>query len=694
MRGVGCLVGHPAGRLTLQRWFKNMLALPILAKTSVRTRLLLVALLPFITVLPILFILLFYWSVAYYDRLLTFKVGSDLTVAHEYFIHVRDRVELDVASLSNSHLFGTVMDSGDDARLRDLLVQKQQSLGLDFLNFIDLNGRLRSSSIAPKTLAPDTDMTHWPVVKTSLQGKKASGVDIYTEAQLRKISEHVARRAKIELVKTSNAAPTTKTAETSGMMIHTATPVRDASGKLLGVLEGGVLLNQNLAFVDNMNSLVYAEGSLPEGSAGTATLFIEDERIATNVRLFGNKRALGTRASQEVRDQVLGQGKTWLDSAFVVNDWYISAYEPVTDSFGKRVGMLYVGYLEAPFRQAKETAFALLALLFTLICAVGVYFSLRVAREIYRPLTSMNRVMTAVEHGNMSARSEVHENNELGNLSRHLDDLLDIVQQQNVELKSWGEELDRKVVERTIELEESNKLLVETQRKLVMAEKLATIGEITAGVAHEINNPVAVLQGNLDVLRDTLGDAAKPVRGEMILMDQQIHRINTIVAKLLQFASPEEFAGYVEAISVNDAVSDSLVLVKHLLHQSNIEVVYQPQASTYVAINRGELQQVLINLCTNAIHAMKDGGKLTIVTSDWQDERGVSGVNISVTDTGAGIRKQDLARVFDAFYTTKRQGGTGLGLSISYTLVARYGGTITVQSEVGVGTEFTVRLLA
>lgn len=104
--------------------------------------------------------------------------------------------------------------------------------------------------------------------------------------------------------------------------------------------------------------------------------------------------------------------------------------------------------------------------------------------------------------------------------------------------------------------------------------------------------------------------------------------------------------------------------------------------------------QVLINLCTNAIHAMKDGGKLTIITSDWQDERGVSGVNISVTDTGAGIRKQDLARVFDAFYTTKRQGGTGLGLSISYTLVARYGGTITVQSELGVGTEFSVRLLA
>jgi signal transduction histidine kinase len=196
------------------------------------------------------------------------------------------------------------------------------------------------------------------------------------------------------------------------------------------------------------------------------------------------------------------------------------------------------------------------------------------------------------------------------------------------------------------------------------------------------------------VLRDTLGSAAKPVHGELQLMDQQIHRINTIVTKLLQFASPGEFAGYVEAISVDEVVADSLVLVRHLLNQGNIQVVHNKHATHAVPINRGELQQVLINLCTNAIHAMKDGGRLTITSADWSDDSGACGVTVSVADTGAGIRKEDLPRVFDAFFTTKHQGGTGLGLSISYTLVARYGGTITVKSEEGVGTEFTVRLLA
>lgn len=679
---------------TMHRFFQRMFAMRFLVNTSVRTKLLLVALLPFLTVLPILFSLISYWGVAYYDRLLTFKVSSDLTVAHEYFIHVREKIGLDIASLGESHPFVMTVRDGDHASLQRMLMERHDALELDFLNLLDTHGRVIASSNRMDG-ALGSSHANWPVVMASLEGKKVTGIDIYSEDQLKKISDKVARQAYLELVNTSNAAPTNKSAERSGMMIHSATPVRNADGSLLGVLEGGMLLNQNLGFVDTINSLVYAEGSLPEGSAGTATLFIDDVRIATNVRLFGDKRALGTRASQIVRNHVLNDGKTWLDRAFVVHDWYISAYEPISDSFGNRVGMLYVGYLEKPFRHAKETAIALLAALFALICIGGVYFSLRVARDIYGPLKSMNRTMTAVEQGDMHARTGgTQTRDELGSLSHHLDELLDTVQKQNEELKAWGDQLDRKVVERTIELEKTNKLLVQAQQQLVLAEKLAAIGEITAGVAHEINNPIAVLQGNLDVLRDALGSAAKPVQGELQLMDQQIHRINTIVTKLLQFASPEEFAGYVETISVNEVVMDSLVLVRHLLNQSNIEVVHNRYATFGVPINRGELQQVLINLFTNAIHAMKDGGKLTIETCDWQDENGARGINIAVTDTGIGIKQEDMARVFDAFFTTKKQGGTGLGLSISYTLVARYGGTITVKSEAGTGTEFVVKLLA
>ena len=104
------------------------------------------------------------------------------------------------------------------------------------------------------------------------------------------------------------------------------------------------MLNHNLAFIDTINDLVYSAASLPEGSQGTATLFLDDVRISTNVRLFAGTRALGTRVSEAVRQAVLGEGRIWLDRAFVVNDWYVSAYEPVVDTRGRRIGMLYVGF--------------------------------------------------------------------------------------------------------------------------------------------------------------------------------------------------------------------------------------------------------------------------------------------------------------------------------------------------------------
>jgi two-component system NtrC family sensor kinase len=208
-------------------------------------------------------------------------------------------------------------------------------------------------------------------------------------------------------------------------------------------------------------------------------------------------------------------------------------------------------------------------------------------------------------------------------------------------------------------------------------------------VAHEINNPIAVMQGNLDLLREELGEAAAPVANEVRLLDEQIHRVRVIVTKLLQFARPDEFAGYVETVDVNTAVADCLVLVRHELKKGDIEVVQELHAAAPVHINRNELQQVLINLAVNAVHAMAGGGRLTFVTENWENK----GVRIGVRDTGAGIPPEHLARVFDPFFTTKKTQGTGLGLSISLALIERYGGTISVESRLGEGTEFSVFLL-
>ena len=197
-----------------------------------------------------------------------------------------------------------------------------------------------------------------------------------------------------------------------------------------------------------------------------------------------------------------------------------------------------------------------------------------------------------------------------------------------------------------------------------MSEKLAAIGEITAGVAHEINNPIAVIQGNLDVVRSVLGARADEAKVEFRLIDEQIHRISQIVTKLLQFAKPEEYAGYVERHPPQHVISDCLPLVQHLLHRAEIKLVRDDRATRLVLMNRTELQQVAVNLIVNAIHAMPKGGVLTIRTLD-QDIETRPGVLMEFTDTGVGMTPELVGKIFDPFFTTKRQEGTGLGLSIS-----------------------------
>ena len=282
---------------------------------------------------------------------------------------------------------------------------------------------------------------------------------------------------------------------------------------------------------------------------------------------------------------------------------------------------------------------------------------------------------------------------EIGLVANELDRLLNGIQTRDAELRLWNEQLSQRADQRALELSDTAQRLETTTRQLVMSEKLAAIGEITAGVAHEINNPIAVMQGNLEIIRDMMGPDAEEAKTEFRLIDQQMHRITEIVTKLLQFARPQEFSGFVEDYSPAEVISDTLPLVQHLLKKTMISVERQDRAMRLIRMNRTELQQVLVNLIVNAIHAMPNGGRLELRTVD-ADVDGRRGISIEVSDTGQGIAPDVLARIFDPFFTTKSREGTGLGLSISQRLVAQEGGRITVRSQPGMGAAFTVWLPA
>lgn len=650
------------------------------ARLSIRNKLLVMVLVPLAGVLPVLGLILLWWSSVAIDRVLITKIRADLAVANGYFERTLAEVGASAGAMAGSRALHDAL-AAPPAQQAALLEQLRQRERLDFVNLRAPDGSMRATQDGAASGADRAS----PAFR-AVDGAEHTSVEVLSLAQLARVFPSGAARVAVPLVPTRNALPSTQAVEERALVLLSTRAVRGADGRLLGHVQAGLLLNRNLDFIDHINAIVYPEGSLPFGSQGTATLFLDDVRISTNVRLFadaggGGERAIGTRVSRTVREAVLGQGRTWLDRAFVVNEWYVSGYQPLLDAAGQRVGMLYVGYLERPFVWMKYGALAAIGVVFFAVMVVAAWVSLRWARGIFAPLERMEATMSRIEAGELDARVGVlPSGDEIGTLARHLDQLLDAVGEKTAELERWNAELDAKVAARTRELEVAH-------AQLVKSEKMATVGQLTAGIAHEVNNPVAVMQGNLDLVREILGPAAAPVRAELALVDQQIERIRLIVTRLLQYARPGDYAGYLEPVRLDALLEDCLVLAAHLLVRTHIVVQRHFSATQPAHGNRQELQQVCVNLIVNAIHAMPEGGTLHLHARD-----GAPGwVEIVVADTGPGLAPALADRLFTPFVTTK-PGGTGLGLWISRNLLERHGGELLAGAREGGGASFTVRL--
>ena len=648
-------------------------------RRSVRHKLLVLALLPVALVLPIALAGLTAWGASFTYEQLYIKVNTDLAVAHDLFERIqRDHLN-QLARLSDSYVFRDAMARGDRQTVEHLVEKLKKDANFSFLRVVAVEKGSPPANHG-RTVTP------------------AVGIEIVAPEDLRRLDPELADAVRLPLVKTPRARPSDRTVEDRAMLIRARQPVVNTNGSVDVMLDGGVLLNNNFTFVDAIRDLVYGPGSLPSGSIGTVTVFLDDVRISTNVPRVAGKRALGTRVSEEVSRAVLDEGETWINRAFVVNDWYISAYEPIVDVTGQRVGILYAGYLEAPFRAALWQTLGLLLLLLFGLLALYALLAIRGAKSIFKPVERMSQVVRATRLGHAQRVGPVESNDELAELAREFDAMLDRLEQHTADMQQWAEQLEVKVDERTAELQQRNDelqrtitVLRNTRRQLVTAEKLAALGELTAGVAHEINNPIQVMLGNLDVLTSELGNKLDPVRNEANLVIEQIYRIQAIIEKLLKYARPGDYAGYLVETDVNQVVADTLELVAHMQSQHAFEIELDLKASRGVVINAQELQQVLVNLISNAAHALPAAqGEVTLSTGDWDDK----GIWITVADNGTGMDEDQCSQIFNPFFSTKSQGeGTGLGLSVSYGLIRRYGGNITVSSKPGAGTRFKIWLL-
>jgi len=595
------------------------------------------------------------------------RVRQDLNAAREFYDHRIAIMEDALRYTALGERFSQAVETRDLPYLAPRLTRVRASAGLDVLSVADPSGgviyRAHRPDVAGDSLADDL------LVRSAVAGGEVvSGTMLVSLADLEREDPTLAARARIPVLPTARAEASSLPELTDGMMICSAAPVRGPEGELLGVLRAGVLLNRNYSLVDQVQNTVFRDEQYRGKPIGTATIFQDDVRISTNVRSEDGGRAIGTRVSAPVRDRVLRQRKTWVGPAWVVNDKYISAYEPIYDIQEQAVGMLYVGVLE---RKYSDLTLRMLAL-FVLVTLAGLLAAAivgwRLADGISRPIRNLASASSVIAQGEFSQTLPVRSDDEIGSLTRNF----------NTMARS---------------LQEREELLKEDARlQLTRSERLAAVGRLAAGVAHEINNPLTGVLTFAHILRDNAPEGSRD-REDLETLIAATVRCKDIVRGLLNFSRQSEPQKAFH--DLNDILRQAIHLTRNQALLSQVTIVEEYAADApplFLDVN--QIQQVAVNVIVNAIDAMPEGGRLTVSTRAGADDGGPWG-EFEIADTGCGIPQDALDHIFDPFFTTKPPGkGTGLGLAIAYGIVAEHGARIDVSSEAGRGTVVAVRLPA
>jgi len=334
--------------------------------------------------------------------------------------------------------------------------------------------------------------------------------------------------------------------------------------------------------------------------------------------------------------------------------------------------------LEDLRQRSQEYRLQFIVMTCLLLLFIGVLITSMTQRLVDRPVQRLVQHTAQVSAGNLNARIPITSSDELGDLSEAVNDMTESLAKAHDELKEWADSLEHKVEERSQEI-------TQMQAQLNRSEKLASLGNLVAGIAHEINNPLSgiLLYASIVDSDKRLDPALKPDLEQVI---SECRRCAEIVKQLLEFS--REALPHKEAVSLNNLLDKVIGLLQHQPSFQNINIkrCYDKELGQ-VFVDAGQMQQVFVNLFINASHAMPGSGEIGIVTSRSDD----GGACVEISDTGCGIQEEDLQRIFDPFFTTKAE-GTGLGLSISYGFVENNAGKIEVRSKVGVGTTFTIVL--
>ena len=592
------------------------------------------------------------------------KVRNDLNAAREIYLDNITHVN-DIVRFTGGRFFlRDALLSGNMEQATDELVRIKEEEGLDVLAVTDKYGYvlLRTSNLA---LSGD-NQGHDKLVRTVLlyEDEPVASTVIVSKEDLEKESPLLAEQAYFKFIDTPLARDREETEETAGMMLKSAAPIVDNQHNLIGVVYGGILLNHNFEIVDKVKQTIYQDVVYEGQDIGTATIFQDDVRISTNVKNEDGSRAIGTRVTEEVYNKVFNEGEPWIGRAYVVNNWYIRAYEPIYDAYDRIVGILYVGVLEEKYLDIRSQ----MILTFLAITIAGALFALVVsyffAQRILVPINKLVSASMEVAQGNLNVKVNIITNDELQYLVDSFNAMAESLKRREDQLREFA------------------------KQKIMESERLALIGQLSANVAHELNNPLTgiVTYSHLLLERLPLDD---PNRHSIEKIVTQANRTRDIIRGLLDFSRQRKPDKTLCDINIVLQECASLVENQALFHNIQIHKDFETHLPSAI-IDPSQIERVFVNMIINAAEAMDGSGDLTLETRyDPLDQC----IDIFFTDTGHGIADENLEKIFDPFFTTKDVGhGTGLGLAISYGIVKEHKGTIFVESEVELGTTFRIRL--
>jgi two-component system NtrC family sensor kinase len=484
--------------------------------------------------------------------------------------------------------------------------------------------------------------------------------------------------ARIQLKNWARPAPP-NTFEERGLLMTVVMPVRNSSGKIVGAVLAARLLNKDQSIVTDIQKLL----------GDSASIFLGDVRIATTATInrgeSKGQSATGTLLDPE-RDRVLSRGEL---SQFR-SDRQLGLYEPLRNYENQVVGAIWIGRplsfiasidkaqsLIEKTAGSRTNVYIILAALISMLVAIGIasFFSKRVTVRI----DQLREGAEIIENGRLDYRLRIDSGDEIELLSKQFNSMAS-------ELEESHQTLERKVDERTRELKAS-------QEAMVQQEKMVGIGQLAAGIAHELNTPLGTIIGYAQMLREDLAQQpATPANlADVEEIIGQAGRCRDLVKNLLNF-SRRSSTQKTDA-GINDIIRKIISLIEHDFEMKGVIVrIELDSKAPNTQVNENEIAQVVLNLANNAADSMPDGGNLRVSTSyDAASDR----ICIAVQDTGCGIKESDRTRVFEPFFTTKEVGkGTGLGLSICYKIVENHLGSIEFDTVMGKGTTFRVYLPA